>query len=297
MKTTSPSVLFALALIPAALCLAGPSGPAVPATEPVAGNWLADTIPPVTNPVFFEDPVIRSEVRPIYIRHQIDSGFITGGGDVDLFALQLRYAFNDRLALIATKDGYINIDLDSGASADGWADLSLGLKYALIDDRANQFILTPGFTFEVPTGSNEVFQGNGDGELNLFVSAAKGFDKFHLTGNAGIRVPFDGDDESAILHYSLMADVKVSRWFQPFIALNGITVVDEGNALPLTTEGYDLINFGSALADGETQITLGGGFRSQLTDSLSFGVAYEQPITDPEGLYDDRLTVDMIWNF
>jgi Putative MetA-pathway of phenol degradation len=293
----SPFLPVLLALAPAALCVAGPTSPAVPATEPVASDWLADTIPPVTNPVFFEDPVIRSEVRPIYIRHQIDSGFITGGGDVDLFAVQFRYAFNDRLALIATKDGYINIDLDSGASADGWADLSLGLKYALIDDRANQFILTPGFTFEVPTGSNEVFQGNGDGELNLFVSAAKGFDKFHLTGNAGIRIPFDGDDESAILHYSLMADVKVCRWFQPFIALNGITVVDEGRALPLTTEGYDLINFGSALADGETQITFGGGFRSRLTDSLSLGVAYEQPITDPHGLYDDRLTVDMIWNF
>jgi hypothetical protein len=295
MKTAILPILV-LTAAPFVSVLAGPVHPAAPPISP-AGDWLDDTIPPVTNPIFFEDPAIRSEVRPIFIHHRIDGSFATGGGDVNLYALQFRYAINDRLALIATKDGYIDIDLDNGANPDGWADVALGFKYAVIDDRANEFILTPGFTFELPIGNSEVFQGNGDGELNLFVSAAKGFGNFHLTGNTGVRIPFDGDEESAILHYSLMADVKISRWFQPFVAMSGITVLDEGNGLPLTTEGYDLINFGSSLADGETQITVGGGFRSRLTDSLMLGVAYEAPVTSPHGLYDDRFTVDLIWNF
>lgn len=34
-------------------------------------SWLDDTNSPVTNPIWFEDPVIRSEVRPIYMHHRI----------------------------------------------------------------------------------------------------------------------------------------------------------------------------------------------------------------------------------
>lgn len=295
MKTKSNTTLILTLAAAATLARAGTPAPMPPpaATE----DWLTTAISPVTNPIFFEDPAIRSEVRPIYIHHNIDDGFITGGGDVNVWALQFRYAITDRLALIATKDGHIDIDLDSGGSANGWADVALGLKYALIDDRASQFILTPGFTFEFPLGDEEVFQGNGDGELNLFVSAAKGFGNFHLTGNAGFRIPMDGNDESTLFHFNLMADYKCHRYFHPFVSMSGITVLDEGNAMPLATEGYDLINFGSAFADGETQVVVGGGFRSHLTDSVDFGIAWETAVTSPEGLFDDRVTADIIWRF
>ena len=294
MKTTSlVSLILGSSL---AIAAAGPSKAPVPVSTPT-GDWLDATISPVTNPIFFEDPSIRTEIRPIFMHHRIDHDFATGAGDVNLFAVQLRYAVTERLAIIATKDGYIDINLDNGTDASGWGDVALGLKYALIDNRPAQFILTPGFTFEIPMGNREVFQGNGDGELNLFVSAAKGFGAFHLTANTGVRLPFDTSAESTILHYNVMADYRICRWFQPFISASGITVLDEGNAMGLTTEGYDLINFGSSQSGGETQIVVGGGFRSQLTDSLSFGIAWEKSVTTPHGLFDDRLTADLIWRF
>ena len=77
-----------------------------PAPPPAAVDWKASTIAPVANPIFFEDPVIRSEIRPIFAYHRIDDGFITGGGEAYLYALQLRYAITDRLAFIATQDGF-----------------------------------------------------------------------------------------------------------------------------------------------------------------------------------------------
>lgn len=133
--------------------------------------------------------------------------------------------------------------------------------------------------------------------MNVFLSAAKGFGKFHLTGNAGVRLPFDGDEESTILHFNLMADYKAHQYFHPFVSMSGIHVLDDGKGLGLTTEGYDLINFGSSNADGETQITLGAGFRSHLTPNIDFGVAYEWSVSSPEGLFDDRITADVIWRF
>ena len=301
-RSSSTLTTTAAALAAALFATAAQAGTPAPApakgpipTPAITGDWLADTISPVNNPIFFEDPAIRTELRPIYMHHRIDDGFITGGGDVNLYALQFRWAITDRLALIATKDGYIDLDPAIGEGSDGWADVSLGFKYALIDDRANQFILTPGFTFDIPLGDDQVFQGNGDGELNLFVSAAKGFGNLHFTGNAGIIIPFDGDAESTVLHYSFMADYKLCNWFIPFVSMNGWTVVDDGNNLPLTSEGYDLINFGSTSAD--TAITLGGGFRTRITQNLDFGFGYETAVVNPKGLFDDRFTFDMIWRF
>jgi hypothetical protein len=274
--------------------------PAVAAKAPApsveAVSWKDHTISPVANPIFFEDAIIRSEIRPIFAYHRIDDGFL-GGGDAQLYAVQLRYALTDRLALIATQDGYFQINNDAVGNPEGWMDLALGLKYALIDDEASQFILTPGFTVHVPTGSEDVFQGRGNGEVNAFVSAQKGFGDFHLSGNVGLRIPFDSDEQSLVAHYSVMADYYTCRWFIPFVAFNAFTVVNEGNNIPLTSEGYDVINFGSSAADGVTQGTVAVGFRSRVLDNVDLGFAYEKAVIEPYGLTDDRFTFDVSIRF
>lgn len=290
------AVFASLSLAPAGdtISAKAPKNPVVP---PAAVDWKEHTISPVANPIFFEDPIIRSEIRPIYAYHRIDPGFVTGDGDASLYAMQIRWAITDRLAFIATQDGYFDVSTTTLGDLDGWMDLAAGFKYALIDDTANQFILTPGFTFFIPVGDDEVFQGRGSGEWNVFVSAEKGFNDFHLTGNVGFRFPNDTDEQSSILHYSLMADYYVHQYFIPFVVMNGWTVLQEGNNIPLSSEGYDVINFGSSLADGVTQMTLGGGFRSRLMSNVDFGVAYEKAVVSPEGLTDDRFTFDFCIRF
>ena len=263
-----------------------------------AEDWKDKTIAPVANPLFFEAPQITSEVRPIFIYHNIDKSFVTQGGDVEVYAMQLRYAVNDRLSIIATKDGYVDFNPKAVLPhKSGWADLAAGLKYAVIDDAESQFLLTPGLKFEIPTGNERVFQGNGKGEWNVFVSAVKGFGDFHVTGSAGVRLPNDWDAETAQLHYSLQLDYYTCQWFIPFVALNAFTVISEGNAIGLNTEGFDLINFGSSAAEGRTQATLAGGFRSRITNWADLGFAYEGGITTPRGLFDNRVTVDLIFRF
>lgn len=261
-------------------------------------DWKTDTISPVTNPVFFEDPQVNSEIRPIFAYHNIDNDFLTQGGAAQLYAVQLRWAVTERLAIIATKDGYINFDPDAGLpKTGGWADLAAGLKYALVDNKEAEFILTPGLTFELPTGNTRVFQGNGDGTWNPFVSVGKGFGKLHLLANFGGIIPNNFAEETAQIHYSAQVDYMVHQYFIPFVAINAFTVVSEGTALPLDVEGFDLFNFGSSEANGFTQAVTGVGFRSRLLENLDLGFAYEFPITSPRGLFGDRFTVDLIWRF
>ena len=282
------------------------------AADASKSNWLDNTISPVANPIFFEDPRVTSEVRPVYMYHWLPNTFhfsggsVPLGGQVQVMAVQLRYALTDKLGLIATKDGYIEFQPDHTLGHSyGWGDLTAGLKYVLVDDQDNQAIVTPGFTLSVPTGSTEVFQGHGSGEWNVFVSAEKWFDRLHATANTGFRIPNNFAQQTSQLHYSLQLDYYTCQYFIPFAVMNGYTILTDGksqssqslSAVPLNTEGYDLINFGSSDAAGTTQLTVGGGARSRLLKNLDVGVAYEVGVVHPVGIFDTRLTLDVIWRF
>lgn len=265
--------------------------------QAMADDWLSTAIAPVANPVFFESPLIQSEIRPIVMLHRADPGFLGVRTDVRLYAVQLRYAITERLAFIATKDGYVEIDPAGPAHRDGWADLAAGLKYALFRNDDQQFVVTPGFTFEVPTGNSEVFQGNGKGEANVFVSAMKGWDRLHLTGLIGGRIPMDFSKETASVRYSAQLDYWVSRWFIPFVTVNAFTVVSSANGLPFNSEGFDLINFGSSNASGRTQGAVGGGFRTRVLAHVDLGVGYEYGVFASNSIFKDRWTFDVAWRF
>ena len=281
------------------IATANAGSPVAASKNPVpvtAADWKANTIAPVTNPLFFEDAIIRSEIRPIFVHHTIDNKFL-GGGTAQLYALQLRYAITDRLAFIATQDGYFDINNDAIGNPDGWMDLAAGLKYALIDNPAAQFILTPGLTFHIPSGNRDVFQGRGGGEFNPFVSFQKGHGDFHLSGNLGFRIPVTNNEQNMMAHYSLMADYYVNRWFMPFVSANFWTNLSNGTNIGLNTNGYDVINFGSSNVRGVTQGMVGIGFRSRITNNIDIGAAYEIAATRAYGLTNNRLTFDMCIRF
>lgn len=284
MKTNQIPKSFVLATLAAA---AG--------TALAAEDSLSTAISPVSNPIYFESALIQSEVRPIYMHHKIDNDFV--GGNANVYAVQLRWAVTERLAIIATKDGYIDLNPDALPHQTGWADVAAGVKYALVKDEEHAFILTPGLTFEIPLGQEDVFQGNGDGMWNVFASAVKGFGNFHITGNVGFNVPNDLNDETANFHASLQFDYYLSKWFIPLVSFNSFTTLSDADGPPFPTEGFDLINFGSSAAKGNTQAAVGIGFRSRLLASVDLGFTYEMGITEDPGIFDARYTVDAIWRF
>ncbi len=260
-------------------------------------SWQDQATVPVANPIYFETPLIQTEAHPVYMYHRMNPSFLGVATDVNLYALQLRYAVNDRLAVIATKDGYIQIHPKGSPTLHGWANLAAGVKYAIAQDEAEQYIVTPGITFEAPTGSKQVFQGTGGGVFNPFVSAEKGFDKFHVTGNVGFRLPVNWHADTASIHYSAQVDYWFCRWFIPFASINAFTTISEGGHLPFDTEGFDLVNFGSTGASGTTQAAAGVGFRSRLLPNADLGFAYEHGITAAHDIFKDRITVDLSVRF
>lgn len=283
--------LSALTVTTAAVALASQ------AANAAEGSWQNQAITPVSNPIFFETPFIQSEVHPFFMYHDMNPEFLGTDASVKVYAVQIRYAIDDRLALIASKDGYIQIQPKGADHQNGWGNLAAGLKYALFKSEEDQYIVTPGVTVELPTGSTHVYQGEGAGVVNAFVSAEKGWDKLHLTGNVGARLPFNWHDDTSSLHYSGQIDYWFCRWFIPFADINAFTTISNGGKAPFTTEGFDLVNFGATAASGKTQAAAGVGFRSRLHERVDIGFSWEHGITSADDIFKDRYTVDVSIRF
>lgn len=251
-------------------------------------------ISPMTNPVFFEDPRNLTEARLIFLNHKVPQA--AAGGDIQLYALQVRAALTDRLSLIATKDGYIvssNPLID-----DGWADVSAGLKYLLYSDPANQVLASGGVVYEMPVGSHQTLQGLGDGTFDLFLSGGSQLCCHgHWIGAGGFVLPTDHNDNSTWCYVSNHFDYEFrERWYS-LVEVNWYHWLRSGdNGIP-GVEGGDLFNFGSTGVAGNNIVTGAFGVKYKPTRNQEVGVAWELPLTERRDVLENRLTFDWILRY
>ncbi|MCA8993350.1 MAG: hypothetical protein KDA88_15285 [Planctomycetaceae bacterium] len=252
-------------------------------------------ISPMTNPVFFEDPRNLTEARIIFANQNVPGAL--GGGNAQLYAMQLRAALTEDLSFIATKDGFIVSD--NPLINDGWADLSAGLKYNLYEDYEYQEILSAGVTYEIPLGSGQALQGNGDGEFHVFMTGGKELlPGMHLLAATGFRLPVDNRAESTSMYLSTHLDQQIGETgFYVFTEANYYHWLAAGKALPLPVEGGDLFNLGSSGVSDNNIITGAIGVKYKLTDTSELGFAWEAPLTGRQDILASRATVDLILRY
>jgi hypothetical protein len=289
-------------------------------------------IPPTSMPYLFEDPFITTEISAHAIWHDFPWDSVFRGGDAWVAAIQARLAITDRLAFIASKDGYtwLRPGSNSQISADqGFFDITAGFKYALIDRPEDGFIFTPALRVDLPVGQKRVFSGNGGGVVIPSVSSAYGMGPVHLIGSTGWRLPFSSDKESTSIFYNLHLDVAAVEFLVPFLELNGTTWTHSGHgerrvktkafgSVPLTPaqdvvhnqppaglgqtdrrrwEGADVVNLGSRGVAGNTILTLAAGARIPVGKNVSFGAYYEFPLTDREDIFGQRVDLNAMYTF
>jgi len=262
-------------------------------------------IPPVTNPTFAESPMITTELRPIYIHHDIPGSFATAGGEVNVIALQARLALTDRLALIATKDGLASADYGALPDDDGILNIAAGLKYAVIDEPEAGHILTVGARYEMPVGNLDAgpfqIQGKGKGFANLFASGVKQWGNFQVQASGNAHIAIDPDVDSSMLVGSLQVNYAVLEdfllgGFYPLVELNVFHYLNDPGRTPLTAAGFDVLHLGQS--DSDTVVSGAVGFRMHITDGFQMGGAVEMPLTDDNGeITNWRVTADAIIRF
>lgn len=274
---------------------------------------------PISNPTLFDLALPSTNLHPIFLHHVLPDQISAGGGkvpfggDVQLYALQFEYALSDRLSIVATKDGYVDMNFDNPAFTDstGFANLGGGLKYAFLLDPISRTAVSGSLTLEFPTGNSDVLQGEGKGLANMIVSGLKLVDDWQFAGGAGLQVPFS-EQQATMGWASAHASYEISKWFIPMVEINWFHLIDEGDGAgnfggqlgggvpgAVQFEGGDLFNLGATNAsDSRDFVSAALGFRSRLTDEVTAGFAYEVPLTDEEdSLMKSRFTVDLTWTF
>jgi hypothetical protein len=303
------------------------------------GEWFPDlncerkarfdnTYMPMSMPYIFEDPFITTGANLVGIYHRSAENGALQPANVGVLALQLRVAITDKLALIATKDGLTFMDHDTkvrdiagGPNRTailqddvGFMNMTLGLKYAMIVDEENRFILSPAIRYEIPLGNDEVFQGRGDG---IFIPSATflwgAVENLNIIGGMGGQVPVDSNKESTSLFYNLHVQYVLAEMFVPFMEMSGLHWTNSGNGgLKLNTskalgsdirldtaqsvlrtggfEGAEVANLGSKSVKGDDLVTLAWGFRVPVTEQLVFGLSYERAVAGRDNFYDQRVT-------
>jgi hypothetical protein len=258
-------------------------------------------VPPLSQPYLNESPYITTELRMVYIRNQIPGDFVTKGGDISIYAAEIRVALTERLGFIATKDGYTDIHFDSVLpDTDGFENISFGFKYAVFARPETEDIVTVGIEYEPPTGSLSTaginLQGGGDGFLDYFLTAAHAHNKWGFQGNIGYEQALDSDFNSSILHWHGHVDYELLKNFFPLIEVNGLNALDDGNRTQIADfEGNDAVNFGST--SSKLVVTGNFGARYKFSNHVQVGLGYEVPLTKKKDLIDWRTTMDLVLHF
>ncbi|MEO0359947.1 MAG: hypothetical protein AAF322_02505 [Pseudomonadota bacterium] len=290
----------------AALCAATAAGAASGADllqlEGSLGEGGFDRyVPPVTNPIFNETPLITTEIRPIYIHQNIPGDFLTDGGNIDIVAAQVRVAITDRLGFLATTDGYAFASFDEVLpDSEGFADLAVGFKYALHYDPAAGEVFTLGARYTLPTGDLDVagidLTGFGDGAVHAFASGMKIMGPWQAQANIGVQQAVSDDNTSffyasAHLSYELFEDVY------PLVEANAFIPYDGGDRLPDSRlTGFDVADFGSS--DPDETVTVAGGLRWRAHENAIFGAAFEYNLNESEvSLFEWRALFDVAIHF
>jgi hypothetical protein len=256
-------------------------------------------ISPAFHQVNFEDPRPHTGAQFLYINHKIDDKFVTSGGDVQGYALQLRAKITDDLSFIATKDGYVDFNPDAAVPKDtGWADVEAGLNYNFYKDSAAGQILSAQLRYLIPVGDEEVFQGEGDGMIHPSVSGAFALgEDTSMTFGTGLRIPID-DKDSMFWDADVQVDHKfdMGGWsLYPLVGASLIHVVNGGDRLPVADEGQDLFNFGASKATGEDIVIGAAGIVARITKNVDLGATYQFPFDPGTGtrIIDSRWTVSL----
>lgn len=252
---------------------------------------------PVSNPIFSKDPRATTHIRGLYIHNTIPSDSPLGGGNFDAAAAQVNVAVNDRLTILADKDGYLWLNPGAAPSSNGFLNLGVGLKYALIRDVENQYIMSGGFMYEIPSGEAGALSGHGDGAFAAFLINGKEFnERWHILNTTGYYFPVDSAQGSSFFYTSLHVDYAINCWLYPLAELNWFHSTAGGDrGLPAALgEGDGLVNLGTSGVAGNDLVTAAFGGRAVLSEHISVGAAWEFPLSNRQDLIENRFLLDLI---
>jgi hypothetical protein len=164
-------------------------------------------------------------------------------------------------------------DVEAGGNRSGWLNLGGFAQYTLIQDAADQFLLTAGLRVEAPCGSHDIFQGHGPAHLAPYLTVGKGFGCSHVLATAGYYFPAGpGSDHTDLFYADLHVDRQCFGWLYPLVEFNwDYHTTSAGIDLP-ARRGF--FNFGNFESSGNILTMAVGANAVLVPQKLECGAVY-----------------------
>jgi hypothetical protein len=247
-------------------------------------------VSPISNPFFFEDPRSLTEVRAIYINNELPQ--LIGGGDVNVWAGQVRLRFAERWSVIAPRLGYI--DVHQPGAPNGYMSSPAGVKYNFYRDVCQQRLASVGMTYFIP-GEGRAFSNFGDGDFHFFLTGgAEVFGDGHWLSATGFRIPTDHNWGTQLWYWSNQWDYEVADGWYGLLGVNWFHWMRSAGAnigAPVT--GLDLINLPVSGVAGDDVVTGVVGTKLKPSRHVELGVGYEFPMSNRTDILENRLYADV----
>lgn len=253
---------------------------------------------PIGSPIYFEDPFINSDLRPVVLYQEFPESSLTGGGDLVVLACQARLALTDRLQFFANIDGFADLEADALPPGEGYNNLGAGLKYAFYVDPETLSIVSAGVGWRPSNGSREVLQGIED-EITVFVSGARAWDKLHVIGNITGRITTHHEQGNDVLSWNVNTSYEIAEGFFPLLEYHGLVYLSNGSRIVARDGLLDYGNLGASDVRGSSAHWGTVGFRWQLVDHVSFGIGYGFALrhTSNNDIFDRRITANLVFTY
>jgi hypothetical protein len=284
----------------------------------LAGNHsFSNFVGFVSNPLQNIDPRSVTAIYPIFGAAWVNNAAPIPNGDFQGYGPALTVALSDRLAIGLNEGGYATAqfghfdaatrafirpllgrfeDKDYGGDRQGFVNLGGFVQYTVVEDVADQFLLTCGLRWEAPCGSHEIFQGYGPLHLAPYLTAGKEIGEFHVLATTGYNFPAGpGSDNSNFFYANLHLDRRVFCWLYPLVEFNSsyhVRSVEFG--LPTRRGFIDLGNFD---ATGNILTVAVGANALLVKERVEIGAVYSTPLATQRNFDFNALTVKMVFRF
>lgn len=255
----------------------------------------------LSNPIQSVDPRSLTQIWPLFMSNWVGTSPRLPDGDIQVYGAGFNLAVSERLSVVATQGGYAISNFDRRNTAkghrEGWMNLGGAVQYSLIADVENQFLLTGGLRFVVPTGEQDVFQGHNPVYLSPYLTAGKEFGAMHVLATTGYQFPVSGAKDRLQIYYAnAHLDYQVRDWIYPLVEVNSSFLINDYNGRGLGS-GVGFFDPGNFSSTGNV-VSLAAGVNLVLVrNRAELGAVYSTSVYTQRDFDFDGLLVKMIMRF
>jgi hypothetical protein len=241
------------------------------------------------------DPRAVTALYPVFGSAWYSAADQLPDGNFQVYGVALTVALSERLAVGLNQGGYTVANL-RGGDRSGWLNLGGFAQYTVIEDVADQFLLTAGIRWEAPSGSRDLFQGIGPTHLAGYLTAGQECGPYHVLATGGYEFPVENEGHGAEFFYgNVHIDRCIHGCIYPLVEVNW--TYHEHSVEFASATLREFFNLGNFTAEGNIVTLAAGADWVIVRECLELGAVYQTVLASQHNFELNAVLVKLMLRF